>query len=73
MNAQSLSDVDQMVKMANQIAENFSFHDDQVARTADHLKRFWAPQMRRKLAAYVAGGGQGVSRPVAEALRQIEA
>jgi formate dehydrogenase subunit delta len=67
-----MSDVDQMIKMANQIAENFSFHDDQVARTADHLKRFWAPQMRRKLAAHVAGGGQGVTEAVLEALRQSE-
>jgi formate dehydrogenase subunit delta len=67
-----MSDVDHMIKMANQIAENFSLHDDQVARTADHLKRFWAPQMRRKLAAHVAGGGKGVSGPVVEALKQIE-
>ncbi len=67
-----MTDIDQMVKMANQIAENFSFHDDQVARTADHIQRFWAPQMRRKLAAHAEAGGEGISEPVAEALKQLE-
>ncbi|MDX1556712.1 MAG: formate dehydrogenase subunit delta [Xanthomonadales bacterium] len=68
-----MSDIDSLVKMANQIAENFSFHDDQVARTADHIKRFWAPQMRRKLAEHIAGGGKGVTEPVVAALKQVEA
>ncbi len=67
-----MSDIDQMVKMANQIAENFSFHDDQVERTADHLKRFWAPQMRRKLRQFVSEGGQGLSAPALQALNQVE-
>lgn len=67
-----MSDIDQMIKMANQIAENFSFHDDQVARTADHLRRFWAPLMRRKLLDHVAGGGTGLSEPALAALEQME-
>lgn len=67
-----MSEIDQLVKMANQIAENFSFHDDQVARTADHIQRFWAPQMRRKLAAHVGAGADGISQPVVEALKQLE-
>jgi hypothetical protein len=44
-----MQDVQRLVKMANQIADNFGFHDDTVARTADHLRRFWAPSMRDKL------------------------
>ncbi|MDX1554730.1 MAG: formate dehydrogenase subunit delta [Xanthomonadales bacterium] len=68
-----MSDIDQMVKMANQIAQNFSFHDDQVERTADHLRRFWAPQMRRKLAHHVSSGGQGLSEPALQALKQVSA
>lgn len=66
------SDMDHLVRMANQIAENFSFHDDQVARTADHLQRFWAPPMRRKLAAHAESGGEGLAEPVIEALGQLE-
>ncbi len=68
-----MSDIEQMIKMANQIAENFSFHDDQVARTADHIQRFWAPQMRRKMADYLDGGGSELSEAAAQALRQASA
>jgi formate dehydrogenase subunit delta len=67
-----MTDIEQMIKMANQIAENFSFHEDQAARTADHIQRFWAPTMRRKLFAYIADSGEGVSAPVVEAFKQIE-
>lgn len=70
---QATPDIDHMVKMANQIAENFSFHDDQVARTADHIQRFWAPQMRRKLAAHAASGGEGLNASAIEALKLVEA
>lgn len=67
-----MSEIDQLVKMANQIAENFSFHDDQVARTADHIQRFWAPPMRKKLTAHAKAGADGISEPVIEALKQLE-
>ena len=66
-----MSDVDQMIKMANQIAENFSYYDDQVDRTADHIQRFWASKMRNKLAAYIEEGGEGVSEPAAQALKTL--
>ena len=42
-----MQEVDQLAKMANQIADNFSFHDDTVDRITDHLKRFWAPSMQK--------------------------
>lgn len=67
-----MSDVDQMIKMANQIAANFAYHDDQVARTADHIRRFWAPSMRSKIMAYLENGGDRLSKPAAEALRMLE-
>ena len=68
-----MSDIDQLIKMANQIAENFSFHDDQVDRTVDHIRRFWAPPMRKKILAYAANGGAGLSDPVVAALNKLEA
>ena len=40
-----MKEVQQLAKMANQIADNFSFHDDAVDRITDHLNRFWAPSM----------------------------
>ena len=50
-----MSELTQLIKMANQVAANFSFHEDAQTRLEDHLTRFWAPRMRQKLASYVAG------------------
>ena len=66
-----MREVDRLVKMANQIADNFSFHADGVERIADHLKRFWAPEMRRELTEYEAGGGGGLKPAVQRALRLL--
>ncbi len=62
-------DAARLVKMANQIADNQRVHGAAAARlTAEHLRAFWTPAMRRELAAYVAAGGQGVSEIVKEAV-----
>ena len=63
-------EVDRLVKMANQIADNLALHEDAVERTADHLRRFWAPSMRRKLIGHGAAAGGGLN-PVAEAAVQL--
>ena len=68
-----MAEIDQLVKMANQIAANFSFHDDAAQRTADHLRRFWAPVMRRDLLDYAAGGGPALEEGVVEALQYLQA
>lgn len=65
------SEIEHLRQMANQIAANFAFHDDQVARIADHLKRFWAPSMRRLLASDIEGGGEGVEQSVRDAMQEI--
>lgn len=65
------SEIEHLRQMANQIAANFAFHDDQVARIADHLKRFWAPSMRRLLASDIEQGGEGLEQPVRDAMRDI--
>jgi formate dehydrogenase subunit delta len=68
-----MQEIDQLVKMANQIADNFSFHEDAVDRLADHLQRFWAPSMRRKLIELVDAGGDGLKPGVIEATRRLQA
>ena len=65
------SELEHLRKMANQIAVNFSFHDDQVARVADHISRFWAPSMRELFYGYIEGGGQGVDEAVRTAMKEI--
>ena len=52
-----MQEIDQLVKMANQIADNFSFHEDAVDRLADHLQRFWAPSKIKKLSEFLDSGG----------------
>mgnify|MGYP001819284237 CR=1 FL=1 len=47
----------QLIRMGNQIARNFAATygaDDAVARTEEHLRRFWSVEMRLALAESVA-------------------
>ena len=66
-----MQEVRQLEKMANQIAENFSFHDDAVDRITDHLKRFWAPSMRRKLIEFDQSGEASLKPEVRQALKAL--
>lgn len=65
--------IDQLVKMANQIAENLSFHEDAVDRLADHLQRFWAPSMRKNLIDFLEAGGAGLKPEVIAAVQRLKA
>ena len=67
-----MQEVEQLVKMANQIADNFSFHDDAVDRIADHLLRFWAPSMQKKLMEFDASQGAALKPAAREALKRLE-
>jgi formate dehydrogenase subunit delta len=66
-----MQEIDQLVKMANQIADNFSFHEDAVDRLADHLQRFWAPSMRNKLIEFLDAGGDGLKPDVIAAIKRL--
>jgi formate dehydrogenase subunit delta len=66
-----MQEVQQLAKMANQIADNFSFHDDAVDRITDHLKRFWAPSMQRKLIDFDQSGEAELKPEVREALKAL--
>jgi formate dehydrogenase subunit delta len=67
-----MSEREHLVKMANQIAANFRYHDDGVERIADHLKRFWAPSMKRQLLELAASANAGLDERVREAARRLE-
>ncbi len=64
-----------VVPMANQIAAFFvsqGNHDAAVAGTADHIKAFWAPVMRRDLLALIdAGQADGLSDIARDAILQL--
>jgi len=69
-------DTEKLVKMANQIAANSDYGPDKnkiAATVADHLTRFWTPEMR---AAIVAGHSKnllGLSPTAARAVEMLAA
>ena len=56
--------------MANQIARAFAVEGDATAitATANHLKLFWDPRMRREILAHLDAGGEGLDGVAREAL-----
>jgi len=66
-----MQDAERLVKMANQIAANFVLHDDAVEKVTDHLSRFWAPSMRRRIAEFEASGGEGLDEVARAAVRKL--
>ncbi len=65
------SQIDQLVKMANQIALNLESGaglDAAARKTGDHILRFWTPAMRQRLAGHARAGGEGLSPVVVRML-----
>jgi formate dehydrogenase subunit delta len=58
-----------LVRMANQIADFFKAQpgNDAVKGAAEHIRRFWDPRMRAKMAEHLAHGGEGLSPLAKEA------
>ncbi|MFT7287138.1 MAG: formate dehydrogenase subunit delta [Halieaceae bacterium] len=66
--------IDQLVKMANQIALNTGAARDpeeSVRRTTEHLKKFWTPAMREQLRNFVLREGGAVEPVVRRAAEQL--
>jgi formate dehydrogenase subunit delta len=66
------SETQHLVSMANDIAANLSFRDNADAQIADHIKRFWAPRMRKLLLEYAANDDQGLSVELLSALKILK-
>lgn len=65
---------DRLIAMANEISRFFAAQTgDGAGQAADHLRRFWAPQMRAELAAWRASGGDGLEPVAAEAVDRLGA
>jgi len=68
----SHSTVDHLVTMANQIGDFFETMTDRDQSLKDisgHLKRSWAPTMRRKLLEHIEHGGTGLKDIVLQAVQ----
>ncbi len=67
------AELEHLVDMANDIARNLSAYPDAAERTADHLRRFWAPALRERITAHVASGGRGLSDTALAAVKALAA
>jgi formate dehydrogenase subunit delta len=70
-------DIHHLVTMANQIADFFRTSNpdrgEAVAATAQHLRSFWDPRMRREIVAHLASqGGEGLNEIARDAVRMLE-
>lgn len=66
--------IQRLVHMANQVADFFASYPEAeaIASTADHLKSFWDPRMRREIEAHLAEkAGAGLSHIALEAVKRI--
>ena len=66
---------EKLVYMANQIGRFFAHEREELASadTADHLKKFWDPRMRKAIIAYADSGGAGLQPHVLKAVLSLSA
>ncbi len=67
-------EIEHLIKMVNQITANLARGENKeadVAAVADHLRRFWSPAMRSKLATYLEQNQDAVSATSAQAVSRI--
>jgi len=65
--------VQNLVKMANQIGQFFESepdHQQAVSDVASHIKRFWDPRMRSAILSHVDQGGADLLPIVLKAIQQ---
>jgi formate dehydrogenase subunit delta len=65
---------DKLVRMAEQVAANLHYDDDQeglIARVTDHLNRFWDPRMKAAIRAHVDQGDAEISDTLRAAVARL--
>jgi len=65
---------DRLIYMANQIGKFFQSQgpDKAVSGTAEHIKKFWDPRMRKAIFAHLDAGGAGLDPDVREAIATLQ-
>jgi formate dehydrogenase subunit delta len=66
---------EKLVYMANQIGRFFAHEAEEkaIADTADHLRKFWDPRMRKAIVDFVEKGGEGLQPCVKKAVLGLRA
>ena len=63
-----MNTVEKLVMMANQIAANRMHEPDPAAATAQHIRLYWDPRMKRLIREH---GGAGLTTVAAAAIDQL--
>ncbi|WP_313804208.1 formate dehydrogenase subunit delta [Sphingobium sp.] len=68
-----MSTQDRLIYMANQIARNVAAlgEDEAVALTAEHIRDFWDPAMKKRIGALAAARPEALSPIAAAAIKRI--
>jgi formate dehydrogenase subunit delta len=66
-------DINKLVRMVNQIAENFDTGDPEtaVAGVLDHVTRFWTLDMKKQIVAHIQDGKTGLNEIAEGAIREL--
>ena len=66
-------DINKLVRMANQIAQNFDTGDQAaaVAGVLDHITRFWTLDMKKQIIAHLNEGKTGLSEIAETAISEL--
>jgi len=64
---------DRLVYMANQIGTFFRSQGADTAAdgTAEHIRKFWDPRMRKAILAHLDAGGEGLQTEVKQAVESL--
>ena len=68
------SNVESLVKMANDISDYFASEPDRASAvdgTMTHIRRFWDPRMRRQIVAHLEAGGEGLGELARAAVQKL--
>jgi formate dehydrogenase subunit delta len=65
---------DKLIYMANQIGKFFASQGEKaaVAGTAEHIRKFWDPRMRKAIFAHLDAGGAGLDPFVRNAIEELK-
>ena len=66
-------DASKLARMANDIAKNFAAlgEDEAISLTANHIRMFWDPRMRRQAFAMINSGGGEFSEIARSAIEKL--
>lgn len=70
----STTELDHLIKMVNQIADNIAIGEDEAStapKVVDHLNRFWARPMKDKIIDYAAADGKKLNKVAKLAVQKL--